>query len=70
MTGEFHDATEGEFENAKKASWFAHRVLEWWTKDVELVVDDVDSNTVNSRDFPGTQELAKWCREKLNGVKQ
>ena len=44
MTGEFKDATEQEFENAKKAIRFTQTMLRWWEKDKKLVVIDDKDN--------------------------
>lgn len=67
MTGEFHDASDKEFENAEKAVVFASNLSAWWTKDQKLVVDSV--GTENFRDWPGTNDAAKWLRQKLNKEK-
>jgi hypothetical protein len=66
LTGEFHDASESEFENAEKASWFAQMLLLW--KDKKLIPES-ETDFENLRDFPGTSDAAKWLREKLNKEK-
>lgn len=68
MTGEFHNATETEFENAKKAMWFAKMMLKWWEKDKKLIVDNDLNKTEheNMRKFEGTVSIARWCRGMLN----
>jgi len=61
MTGEFKDASEEEFELAKKSVEFARMLLKWWEKD-EKMSEDKD----NKRDWEGTETIAKWCRDVLN----
>ncbi len=61
MTLEFKDATEEEFENAKKGGEFARYMLEWWTND-----KDFEFEGDNSREWGGTHDIAKWLREKMN----
>lgn len=75
MTGEFKDATEKEFEIAKKAAWFTMMMSRWWKKDKELVVIDDKDNPIltdvektekeNSRGWGGKEDIAKWCRAEL-----
>ena len=65
MTGEFKDASEKEFENAKKASKFSRNMRDWWEKDKKIEFEgDM------SREWEGTYAIAKWLRDKLNGVKK
>jgi hypothetical protein len=72
MTGEFKDATEEEFKNAEKAVWFASMMLKWWSKDKKMYVSpglyfDIEKESKeNSRDWEGTDAIARWCREQLN----
>jgi len=63
MTGEFKDASQEEFENAKKAVWFAKTMLKWWEKDKKL---NSDSTEESKRSWEGTEFIAKWCRNLLN----
>ena len=65
MTGEFKDATNEEFEIAKKSAWFANMMMKWWIKDKELTTTEIDNLDENKRDWEGTALIAKWCREKL-----
>ena len=58
MTGEFKQATEKEFETAKKASEFARTMLKWWQKDKQLEEDQH-----SMREWEGTQAIAKWYRD-------
>lgn len=58
MTGEFKEATEIEFENAKKAIWFARMMSRWWQKDNKLDYKD--------REWEGTVLISNWCRTVLN----
>jgi len=62
MTGEFKDATNEEFEIAKKAAWFARTMQKWWEKDNKLKAEE-DLMPENMRDWEGTASLARWCRE-------
>ena len=62
MTGEFKDATEEEFEIAKKSSWFANMMLKWWNKDEKISGDLLKDN---KRDWEGTDTIARWCRNAL-----
>ena len=66
MTGEFKNASQAEFENAKKAAEFARLMLAWWEKDEKLHYEE---NTENRREFPGTESWARWARKYLNGRK-
>ncbi|HDK42156.1 MAG TPA: hypothetical protein ENG87_02150 [Candidatus Pacearchaeota archaeon] len=61
MTGKFKDATEEEFEIAKKSSWFANMMFKWWTKD-EKISEDKD----NKRDWEGISLITSWCRNVLS----
>ena len=61
MTGEFKDATEQEFENAKKSVWFAKMLLQWWERNEKM-----DADGDNMREWDGTENIAKWCRNVLN----
>ena len=61
MTGEFKDASEEEFEIAKKSVWFANMLLKWWEKDEKM---SEESN--NKRDWEGTETITKWCRNALS----
>ena len=61
MTGEFKDATEEEFNIAKKAAWFAHIARRWWEKD-----EKINPDKENLRDWEGTTLIAKWCRGELS----
>ena len=61
MTGDFKNASEEEFEIAKKSVWFANMLLKWWEKD-EKMSEDKD----NKRDWEGTEIIAKWCRNALS----
>lgn len=65
MTGEFKDATEKEFEDAKKSCEFARMMSAWWEKDKKLYPDCTESNM---RDWEGTASIASWCREYLKKV--
>lgn len=67
MTGEFKDATDEEFELAKKASHFAHAMSKWWTKDKPM---DVDSNDGDPRDWEGTIKLVEWYRKEYGDACQ
>lgn len=58
MTGEFKNATEKEFELAKKSVEFARNMLKWWEKD-EKMSEEKD----NKRDWEGTAIISKWFRE-------
>lgn len=58
MTGELKDSTKKEFETAQKAIWFARMMLKWW--------GDINPDKENFRDWEGTNNIAKWCREELN----
>lgn len=60
MTGEFKDATDEEFELAKKASHFAYTFGKWWEKDKPHSVDDDDY-----RKWEGTVNLVKWYRKEF-----
>lgn len=62
MTGEFKDATDEEFELARKASHFAHAMSKWWTKDKPLDVDDYDGDP---REWEGTAKLKEWYRKEF-----
>lgn len=62
MTGEFKDATEEEFEIAKKSIWFARMMLKWWEKDYKLNFDNI--NCDNERTWEGTATIANWCRKE------
>jgi len=69
-THEFKDSTETEYENAKKANWFANMILEWWEKDKKMIPpDDVFGPELkeNLREFGGTAYIRDWCRKTLNG---
>lgn len=69
LTGEFKDATNEEMEVAKLSRRFANQMLEWWTKDKPLDLDDLDS----SRVWDGTESIAKWSREnhfKKKGIQK
>ena len=78
MTGELKDATEQEFENAKKAMQFTRMMFKWWEKDKKLVVIDDKDNPMmtdiqatkdeNKRSWGGTEDIAKWCRNVLNST--
>jgi hypothetical protein len=61
MTGEFKDASEEEFEIAKKSCWFANMFLKWWEKDKRISICED-----NERDWGGTEEITKWCRNYLS----
>ena len=58
MTGEFKDATEEEFELAKKSCEFARNMLKWWEKDKKL---DADGESL--RAWEGTALISRWFRE-------
>ena len=60
MTGEFKDATEQEFEDAKKSVWFAGMMLKWWERDKKMNADGD-----NKREWGGTVDIAKWCRNTI-----
>ena len=62
MTGEFKDATEEEFEVAKKAAEFSRVMSNWWQKDKKIDLEEEES----SREWPGTVAFAKWYREEYN----
>ena len=71
MTGEFKEATEKEFEIAKRSAWFSNMMLKWWEKDNAMITPDDDElyemeDNRNKRDWEGTALISKWCREKLN----
>ena len=72
MTGEFKEATEQEFEIAKKAVWFANMVKKFWEKDKSLIFDDDDLTNPddgnNMRGWEGTAIIAAWCRNVLNST--
>ena len=66
MTGEFKDATDEEFEIAKKASWFAHMMLKWWEKDNKLTASiEIEDQIKDKRDWEGTEFVKRWCRKEL-----
>lgn len=60
MTGEFKDATEEEFELAKKSCEFARNMLKWWEKDKKM-----EANIDNSREWEGTEMIKKWYRKEF-----
>ena len=64
MTSEFKDATDKEFEDAKKARNFANMMLAWWEKDESF------GNRLNSedglREWGGTVNISKWARKYLS----
>jgi len=62
MTGEFKDATEEEFELAKKSCEFARNMLKWWEKDKKL---DFDGES-NSREWGGTFGIKEWYRKEFS----
>ena len=65
MTGDFKDATESEFELAKKSCEFARNMLKWWEKDKKL---DIDGKSF--RAWEGIARISKWFREtNKKGVK-
>jgi hypothetical protein len=61
MTGEFKDATQEEYDIAKKAVEFANLMLLWWEKDKKLITDN---NEDNKRNWNGTEVIKKWYRER------
>jgi len=63
--GEFKDATEKEFEIAKKSKWFADMLLKWWEKDKKLSMDFND----DMRKWEGTEKIVEWCRNTLENKK-
>lgn len=68
MTSEFKDATDEEFELARKACRFSREMLEWWTKDKPLFEDNgeggyFDDTETSPRDWAGTHDLVKWYIE-------
>lgn len=71
MTMEFKDATEEEFEIAKKASHFANTMQKWWEKDKKISSGDIDDfysmpdEDENKRDWDGTIALAEWYRKEF-----
>ena len=79
MTGELKEPTKQEFENAKEAIRFAQMMLRWWEKDKKLIVIDDKNNPAltdleateneNKRNWGGTEDIAKWCRNVLNSTK-
>ncbi len=68
MTGEFKDATEKEFEVARKSVHFASAMLRWWQKDKKFDLGEPDDyyyigdSDENKRDWGGTHDIAKWYR--------
>ena len=60
MTGEFKEATESEFELAKKSCEFARNMLKWWEKDEKL-----DADGDNSREWGGLDGIKKWYRKEF-----
>ena len=61
MTGDFKNATEKEFEIAKKAAWFSRMMLKWWKLKGKI---SPDKDTIRS--WEGTSPIAKWCREEIS----
>ena len=70
MTGEFKDASEEEFELARKASHFAYAVLKWWEKDKKIGIGDpqdiysISNEEENKREFPLIDAVKKWYRSE------
>ena len=67
MTGKFKDATEEEFEDAKKSCEFARMMLAWWEKDCTEFSKEDKQNFIPyvAKDWEGIEPIRKWCREYL-----
>ena len=63
MTGEFREASTAEFRIAEKSAWFANMMLKWWEKDEKLSADIEEED---KRNWGGTEDIARWCREHLS----
>ena len=76
MTGEFKDATEEEFEVARKSVHFASAMLRWWQKDKKFDLGEPDDyysigdSDENKRYWGGTHDIAKWYRDEYLEVKK
>ena len=60
MTHQLKDATEEEFEIAKKAAWFSRMVHKWWIKNGQKGM-----LTDSPKEWEGTVAMAAWCRKEL-----
>lgn len=69
MTMEFKDATDEEFELARKSTCFAQAMLKWWTKDKDFSKQPADDYMdpepeEDKRSWGGTHDIAKWYRKE------